>query len=43
MARFRDEIAEIAGRDAARDDVYQLRIDFFPVTTITNPKEEENG
>ncbi|MBI3406181.1 MAG: TIGR02147 family protein [Acidobacteria bacterium] len=39
IARFRRELAGLLERDAERDDVYQLEINLFPVTTLKHNKE----
>lgn len=41
LARFRDELTTLLESDPKRDDVYQLEIHFFPMTT-RDPKKEDN-
>jgi uncharacterized protein (TIGR02147 family) len=40
IARFRRELVGLLGQDSLRNDVYQLEINFFPVTRLQH--EEEN-
>jgi uncharacterized protein (TIGR02147 family) len=43
IARFRRELAAFLGQENAPDDVYQLEINFFPVTRLQHEKENPRG
>ncbi len=43
IARFRRELAALLEQDATRDDVYQLEINFYPVTSLQRDKEKTGG
>jgi uncharacterized protein (TIGR02147 family) len=43
IARFRRELAALLGENGVRDDVYQLEINFFPVTRLQHEKENTRG
>jgi uncharacterized protein (TIGR02147 family) len=43
IERFRRELTELLERDEQRDDVYQLEISFFPLTTLKQTEEFEHG
>jgi uncharacterized protein (TIGR02147 family) len=40
---FMNELRSLASESAARDDVYQVEISFFPVTTLKKTRGEKNG
>jgi hypothetical protein len=44
IARFRRELVQYLEQDAERDDVYQLEVNFFPLTTLKqlHAAEKEN-
>jgi uncharacterized protein (TIGR02147 family) len=43
IARFRRELIDLLEQDPMRDDVYQLEINFFPVTTLQSDEETSRG
>jgi uncharacterized protein (TIGR02147 family) len=43
IARFRRELMTLLEQDPARDDVYQLEINFFPITNLQHDKENNHG
>jgi uncharacterized protein (TIGR02147 family) len=43
IARFRRELITLLQDDAAPDDVFQLEINFFPVTNLRHDKEQSSG
>jgi uncharacterized protein (TIGR02147 family) len=43
IARFRRELVSVLGEDGVRDDVYQLEINFFPVTQLQHESEDTRG
>ncbi len=43
ISRFRRELVAFLGQDAARDDVYQLEISFFPLTRLQHQTENSRG
>ena len=43
IARFRRELIDLLEQDAIRNDVYQLEINFFPVTTLQTDEESTRG
>ncbi|MBI3407348.1 MAG: TIGR02147 family protein [Planctomycetes bacterium] len=43
IARFRQELLGVLEQDRTRDDVYQLDISLFPVTTLKHAQETEHG
>ena len=43
IARFRRELIALLEQNPARDDVYQLEINFFPVTTLQSDEESTRG
>jgi uncharacterized protein (TIGR02147 family) len=43
IARFRRELIAMLDQNRARDDVYQLEINFFPVTTLQRDEEKTRG
>ncbi len=43
IARFRRELVALLENDPIRDDVYQLEINFFPLTTLMQDEENTDG
>ena len=43
IASLRRELIALLQEDAAPDDVYQLEINFFPVTNLQHDKENTSG
>ena len=43
IARFRRELVALLENDSTRDDVYQLEINFFPLTTLERNEENTDG
>jgi uncharacterized protein (TIGR02147 family) len=43
IAGFQQELVALLKQDAACDDVYQLEISLFPVTTLNHEKEKYDG
>jgi uncharacterized protein (TIGR02147 family) len=43
IARFRRELITLLEHDPVRDDVYQLEINFFPITNLQRDKENTHG
>jgi uncharacterized protein (TIGR02147 family) len=43
IARFRGELIDSLAQDSTRDDVYQLEINFFPVTTLQRTEDNSRG
>jgi uncharacterized protein (TIGR02147 family) len=43
IARFRRELIALIDQDPVRDDVYQLEINLFPMTTLHHDKENTSG
>ncbi len=43
IALFRQEVINLLEQDPMRDDVYQLEISFFPVTTLKRNEEKSRG
>jgi uncharacterized protein (TIGR02147 family) len=43
VARFRRELGALFEQEPVRDDVYQLEINLFPVTTLQRNKENTRG
>jgi hypothetical protein len=43
IASLRRELIALLQEDAVPDDVYQLEINFFPVTSLQHDKENTSG
>jgi uncharacterized protein (TIGR02147 family) len=43
IAHFRKELITLLEQDPVRDDVYQLEINFFPITNIQHDTENQHG
>jgi uncharacterized protein (TIGR02147 family) len=43
IARLRRELITLLEQDSVRDDVYQLEINFFPITNLQHDKENKHG
>jgi uncharacterized protein (TIGR02147 family) len=43
IARFQLELVALLRKDEVRDDVYQLEISLFPLTTLQHHKENDHG
>jgi uncharacterized protein (TIGR02147 family) len=43
ITRFRRELIDLLAQDSTRDDVYQLEINFFPVTTLQRDEDNDRG